>query len=261
MLLPTGSRLQRRRQFFKRLRLYAYISGIFLLIISAAYLITRSSFFKLGEIKIVSTEPINESLLLATLRTQVAARPIAAWLGADSYFAWPLDLRYAAPNIATISIEKSFWAKIITITVIPRDRYAVWCGQEGSCAWVDTDGILFQPAPVAEGQLVQTIFDTGVHSLGMIGDPVLSSSSFGVVKKTIDGVKRMNIGVSRIAVDGELQELQLTTNTGALIRMSLRFDPSVTALPAIGRFAEKPGFSKIEYLNLTVENRAYVKYR
>jgi hypothetical protein len=232
-----------------------------LLLVGLIYIFVGSSVFKISAITVVSAEPVDEAKLISILKAQVAARPTAGWLGVDSYFSWPLDLQYTAPNISTITIEKSYWNKTITVTVVPRQRYAVWCSSETSCAWVDTTGVLFQPAPIAEGQLVQTIFENGTSSVGAIGDFVLSSSSFDVVKKVIDSTKSINLSISRVLVDRELQELHLTTASGALIMLSLRFDPTSTALPAIRRFAEKPGYTNIDYLNLTVENRAYVKYR
>jgi len=262
MSLPTSSRLQRRRTFFRRVRLYLYSSAGLLLIIGLLYLIIGSGWFKIAEIKIVGAEPQDERALLVSLKTQVAARNLAGWLGADNYLSWPTDLHYTAPTITDVRIEKAFWPKTVEVTVVPRTRFVVWCKSDTECYWVDEKGVAFKTSPITEGQLVQTIFDNAASSSPvMLGDQVIAPNAFDVIRKVIFAVREMNISVISMAIDQDLQELNIYTAAGARVGLSLRFNPNISAIPAMRRFSDKPGFSKIEYLNLTVENRAYVKYR
>jgi hypothetical protein len=260
---PTTSRLQRRRNFFKRLRLYGYASGIFLLAVGIIYLVVGSPVFKIGSLSITGVEASQQESILLALKATVAAGSLG-WLGPDNYLAWPEDSSYTTTQVKQVSIKKSLFNRRVTITVVPRDRYAVWCSAAQSsapCYWVDSDGIIFERAPVAEGQLVQTIFDSATGTAAGIGEPVLPSSSFSVVSKALEGMRSLDIPVAKITVSRALQELWIDTTGGTRLIFSLRFDPSPTALPAVARFVSKPGLRSLEYINLTVENRAFVKYR
>ncbi len=258
-MAATNSRFQRRRTFFKRLRLYGYVSGGVLFAVLLVYLFAASPLFKIGALTIVGGESIDQEKLIALLKTEVVSQPLG-WLGADNYLAWPTDLEYAAPQIAGLAIDKSFWSRGITITVTPRQRYAVWCNEGSDCDWIDESGIIFEPAPVAEGQLVQTVFDQG-GTLGAIGDRVLASSSFNIVKKIIEGTKALDLSVTKITINRSAEEVLVDTGAGARIIFSMRFDPEQTALPALVRFIKKPGLSNLSYVNLTVENRAFTKQK
>ncbi len=255
------SRLQRRQKFFRRLRLYGYASGGVLAAVLFFYLFAGSPLFKVGALKVVGGESIDQSALISLLKSQVAATSLG-WLGADNYLAWPTTLDYTAPLVSSIAIEKSFWSRAVAITVIPRQRYAVWCGEAAAasdaCYWVDETGVLFETAPVAEGQLVQTIFDTA-PTLGSLGSSVLETSTFQKVKKIIDGAKKLDMSIAKITVNRRLEEVWLDTAGGTRIIFSSRFDPEPTALPALSRFIKKPGLSGLAYVNLTVENRAFTK--
>lgn len=260
----TTSRLQRRRAFFRRLRIYGYGAGIILLALGIGYLVIISPLFKISSVVVEGGETIDRDALLATLKKQVAASRLG-WLGTDNYLAWPSGIDYSTAQVKDVSVKKSIFSRSIVITASARDRYAVWCANRSAsgepCYWVDPSGIMFARAPVAEGQLVQTIYDDGTATIGAIGDPVLASSSFLFVKKIIAGTKRFELRVHSMTVSRALQELILETATGARVNFSLRFDPEPTALPALARFMEKPGLDKLEYVNLTVENRAFIKTR
>lgn len=259
---PSG-RMQRRRAFFRRLRLYIYTGGSLLLLVGLGYLAIASPLFKVGELSIQSSSAVDKDALIASLKAQVAAGSWG-WLGADNYLAWSSNLHYSTPHVKEITVEKSFWSRSIIITVQARERYAVWCNPgstEDSCYWIDHEGIVFEYAPVADGQLVQTIFDTATSTPGAIGEPVLPLDEFSAISKTLDRARHLNLPIHKITVDRLRQELWLDTDAGTRIMLSLRFDPEPAALPAIERFIQKPGLSKLEYLNLTVENRAFVKYR
>ena len=263
MTSSTTPRLQRRRAFFRRLRLYGYGSGIVLLLVGLGYLVLGSPLFKIGEFTITGAPRLDRDQLTATLKAEIAANS-RGWLGPDNYLAWPEALQYTSPLIKDVSVKKSFWSRRVAVAVTPRERYLVWCaGNNGDsgCYWIDDAGFLIEYAPVAEGQLVQTVFDTGEALQGSIGTPVLPPEEFSVVKDIIEGTKKMDLSITRISVDHRLQEIRVNTAQGARVIFSLRFDPKPAALPAVARFIQKPGLSKIDYINLTVENRAFLKQR
>jgi len=235
-----------------------------LILVGIAYLIIGSPLFKISELKIVNAETIDESVLLSTIKSQIASQPLGGFLGPDNYISWNNDIAYTSPLVTTITIEKSFWDRSVTITVSPRKRYAVWCSgsimeTNGNCRWIDEAGIAFEVAPIAEGQLVQTIFDNGSSSNPGIGNSVINTGSFEVVKKILDNIRHLDIRVTEIKLDRQKQELRVITSSNNYILFSIRFDPIPTALPALHRFLANPGLDKLQYINLTVENRAFIK--
>ncbi len=257
------SRFQRRRAFLRRLRLYGYGSVAVLFATFLAYLFIASPLFKVGSLSVSAPTEISEEGLLASLKAEVLAQPLG-WLGADNYLSWPDTVSYTGSAISSVRIEKSFWSRGITITALPRTRAAVWC--DGSihidaCYWVDDGGLAFQHAPRAEGQLVQTIVDATPQTTVVIEQPVIDKQAFSIIQTILKETARLGVSTTNLNVHRELQEFWVDTEQGARIIFSLRFDPVPTALPALTEFLRKPGLGKLAYINLTVENRAYVKYR
>jgi hypothetical protein len=257
---------QTRRAFLRRVRWYAIIGGVLLLAIGAGGLVVQSPIFKSTELVFEGVPSGAQESVVRDLKTDILQIHRSAILGTDHYFSWPSKLSYSAAAASAVNIKKDLFSKTITFNIVPRQRYAVWCQAttneaEDSCFWIDNLGIAFDIAPVAQGQLVRTIFATSDAEPPVIGRAVTSAETFGIIKKIIDAVLEMNIAVDTTTYDGARSELRLTTNTGTIVRLSTRFDPEATALPALKRLAGKPGLNNFEYVNLTVENRAFLKPR
>lgn len=251
-----NSRIERQK-FWRRIRIYSFISGGLLLVILIAYLFIGSPLFKFKTIEVMGIDESYHESIVSSLSFQVIKRKIGGFLGSQSYFAWNSELELSTPQVMSVRIEKDLFDRSLIITVVPRERYVVWCTSE-DCYWVDHTGILFEKAPETEGQLVLMVKDTENLNLG---DTVLKPDQFEAVSKILAAMLSQHIGIRETAINRPLQEIHLTTLTGTKILMSLRFDPSVTAIPAIERFSKNPGLRNLEYLNLTVENRAFVKER
>ena len=264
-----GSARIERKKFWDRMRLYGYISGIVLLTILLLYVFFVSPLFKIKNISVESTSEIeiDKAAVITAVSEQIKIH--SGLLPPDSYFAWNTSRTYTAPNVSSISIEKSLFGRSVTLKVEPRQRFAAWCSdaQAGSeakpirCFWVDQFGLLFEPAPVTEGQLVQAIYDDATDNQFVLGQQVLGQIGWNSVSKILRSDALKKIGIRSISLSRSLQELTATTNSGTKIIFSIRFDPQPSALPALLKFIENPGLSKLEYVNLTVENRAFVKYR
>ncbi len=256
---------QSQRKFFRRIRWYAIIGGVILLVLLLALLVVRSPFFKINEMIVVGVPSELQTKIIAELTINILRIPRSAILGPDNYFSWPEKFPYTADEATMISIKKDLFDRKITLTVTPRQRYAVWCqGQPEeslNCFWIDQLGVIFESAPIADGQLVRTIYSASPIGRPLTGTPILAQEIFSVIKKTLDGLSSLDIGLEKIEYKQSLQELHLITSGGTLLMISTRFDPSPTVLPSIRRLSSNPGLDKLTYINLTVENRAYVKYR
>jgi hypothetical protein len=254
----------KKQHFFKRLRWYL-ISGVSVLLgVLALALVVRSPIFKIDDIEVTGVSKELVSAIKKDLTINILKIPRSALLSPKSYFAWPKDFAYSASAVSALTLEKSIWGKEIVFKATPRERYVIWCqnskGEQQQCFWVDVLGSAFAIAPFGEGQLVRTIFskDGGTTSLGAT---VTDTKTFSNIKKIIDGTKEFPVAIQKFEYIDSLAELHLVTTAGTIVRFSTRFDPNPTALPALRRLVNKPGLEKLLYANLTVENRAYLKYR
>ncbi len=275
--MPSSSIHNRRVEHYnrtKRIKLYSIASGSCILFVLLLYVIFRSPLFKISEFVVESSRPIDTDQLVATLKTQVASTRAGGFFGADHSFAWKNNLNYSAPEFSGIEIEKTLFSKTLRIRTIPRERFAVWCKTAAvgavdpetkttltipECWWVDTTGVAYESALETTGQLILTVYEKKAGSALSAGSQVTSPQAFGYIKTMLTTLRDLNLGAKRIVIDRELDELQAETYSGALIQFSLRFDPAPTAIPALKKFIQKPGLSHLEYINLTVQNRAFYR--
>ncbi len=254
-----------RHAFFKRLRWYSLTAGTLLLLVLVAWGFLKLPLFTGANISVTGLPDDAQSAALHEVKLSLLQMKKFAILGPDNYFSWPSDYPYSASAATSVELSKNLWGKSITLAATPRQRYAIWCSNNSdtpeTCFWIDQFGVAFEKAPAGEGQLVRTIYATSHVDEQSAGKPVVSADTFVAIKKIIDGVSAESIDITHMTYDDDTQELKLTTDYGTLIRFSTRFDPTETALPALRRFVDKPGISKLDYLNLTVENRAFFKYK
>jgi hypothetical protein len=256
--------LSAKQAFLKRLRWYLISGASFLLVILLAAIFVRSPILKIDDIEIVGVSEDLSILIKNELKLGILKIPRSALLSPKNYFAWPKNFPYSASAVSSLEISKSIWGKEVVFKATPREKYLIWCqkakGEDNQCFWTDALGFAFSFAPLGEGQLVRTIFskDGGSASLG---ESVADAKTFSNIKKIIDGTKEFPISIQKFEFVDSLAEIHLITSTGTIIRFSTRFDPNPTALPALRRLVNKPGLEKLLYANLTVENRAYLKYR
>lgn len=262
-----GSARIERKKFWDRMRIYGYVSGGVLFIILLLYIFTVSPFFKIKNIAVISPAEIDENVTITSVKEQV--RLASGLLGSDSYFSWKTNANYTAPNASSIKVEKNLLTRTVTLTVEPRDRFMVWCSDEpdpdatvgAGCFWVDQTGTIFERAPITDGQLVQAIYDNATENQFALGKQILDKKSFDSVSKIFKSDIIKQIGIASITLSRSLQEITATTNSGTKLIFSMRFDPEASALPALAKFIETIGLNKLTYVNMTVENRAFVKYK
>jgi hypothetical protein len=264
----------RNRQ--KRIKIYGISVGVLLVSILLLYLLFRSPLFRIKEFVVESSRPIDTERLVKTLKAQVAGTRAGGMFGADHYFAWGAGLHYDAPEFSGIKVSKKLFDKTLKITTIPRERFAIWCRNVNvgvndestgealvvpDCYWIDEHGIAYEPALETSGQLILAVYEKKNGAALSAGQPVASKNTFFNIHKALAALPALNMGVKRITIDRDLDELRIDTYSGAFVQMSIRFDPRPSALPALKRMMEKPGLKSLEYVNLTVPNRAFYKPR
>lgn len=249
----------------KRVKLYTWVSGSCIILATLFYAVFYSPLFTLKEFIVESSRPIQTEQLIETLKLQVASTKWGGVFGPDHYLSWSNDLHYSAPEFSDITIEKKLLSKSITIRTIARDRFVVWCNADVAatipCLWVDSYGIAHEPALESTGQLIFTVFEKVGGLMISPGSRVLSEESFMHAQNVLRGLSTLRVPVRYISVDRTKDELIVETHAGAQLQFSLRFNPEPAALPALKKIIHSPGLWGLQYVNLTVENRAFYKSR
>lgn len=261
-----GSGRIKRRRFTRRLKIYCFLGGLFFLCLGIFYLIANSGLFDLRNITILNASEAERTSLIERLRPQISSSFLSGVLGVNNYFSWKSGDAYSDIGFSKITVMKNLFDRTIALVVAPREQFAIWCVEAAgieskNCVWIDANGVAFSSAPIPDGSLVTKISVAGLTALPTIGSTVLDSDQFGVVARVIESLNEKNIYFSNLTVDRARQEFQVKILPNAITRFSLRFDPTKTALPALQKFISDPGLSRMQYLDLTTENRAYYKLR
>ena len=235
---------QKKRRLHYRIKIYSYIAGIFILLIAGWYFLGRSPIFQIKTIAVEGLTIFSNEEFLNNLKPEIIDGRIGGALGYSNYLAWPKEFEYTHPAIVSLQVEKYFWDKKISLSIVERDRYGIWCSEE-RCSWFDKGGSFFGNAPNTEGYLVYRI------------NGPWPTQGMPNILQALTVMGERNVRTKKIVFDKGRQELKVYTAAGAKIIFSTRIDPTVIFLTAYDGIIKKIGLESIDYLDLTVENRIY----
>ncbi|MDO8602089.1 MAG: hypothetical protein Q7R62_03120 [bacterium] len=251
----------KRRQFARKVKWYVIISICVFIIVGFFYIFVFSGFFSVQRIEVIGAPDGQTDRILNVLRQQVVARRIGGILGADNYFSWSDSLLYEDIKSNRVSVEKDFWSRQIRVTVYPRARYGIWCIISSdpipNCNWVDSTGVVFESASIPDGQIIIALYESATTTSAILGMPIIKPEYFKVIKQVAESLPKFQMPVSVITVDRALEEVQLQTISGTKVSFSLRFDPTISALPAFQKLISSSRFSEMRTVDFTVENRVF----
>ena len=261
-----GSVRYRKRQALRRLKWYGIVGILFLFLIVISYIVLETGIFSVRSFIFVGVEGDRAAQLLERLKPQVAASGFGWAFGPDNFFGWNKSVQYSDTRFSGITIQKDLISRQITIEAIPRERYAVWCvtrliEESTNCFWVDPGGLAFESSPLPEGQLILVFFEYSDSTYAAPGEYVIEKPAYVAMKSILEAVRRLTISVKRAVLDRAKAEIQIETVSNTRLLFSLRFDPILTAIPALEKLAESPGIRQFEYIDFTSQNRALVKTR
>lgn len=272
----------RRRRQKKRRKYFWAIAGflaVYFIAFGIFYLIVRSPAFQSEKIVIqgnsaVPTPEIMDLLHASVIRhDESLTQPnsgLKAMLGFNNLFIWPDTLPSSTvatiPQLDSIAIAKNYFLHTITVTVTERQPFAVWCQMPADdCYWFDNTGIAFENTLDTEGGSIDVIHDySGASSTTVVpplllGDPVLAPEFMPNLISILNVLQQSGVGVADISLqDISLQQINVTTSEGPMLYFSLRFSADED-LPVLQSLIAQPGFDKLQYVDFTVENRAYYK--
>lgn len=224
-----------KRAYYRRLRIKIYSLGglFFLTMIFAAYGILNMSFFK---IKNVETSGYVD---LEKLRSEILKSDIAQFLGHNNFLSWPSEMGSA-------KIDKNYLEGLLKISNSNPEKFGIWCANE--CYWFNNSGKLTGLAPDTEGSSIPKV-------LGVLAE----SNQLKNIISIIENINALPVRIAYYSYDDRLQELTASGVKKEKIIFSTRFVPSEKTFGYVKDLLLKGELRRSEYLDLTVENRAYLK--
>lgn len=250
----------------KRMR-YLYLAVLLIgysVVLFFCLLSFRTGLFRAKSVEVTGNREISSADIMTVLEAQVfEGSSVKYALGFRNYLIWPGKLKDPGkflPQIKSISIEKHYWGKKIEARVVERSPYGTWCmGSEApECFWFDEDGYIFKRGLPSEGNIIKSVNDLSGRKLGL-GNTVLDNNFFLNLKGAFEILEKSGIGVRAIELkDLALEEVVAKTTEGPLVYFSLRFS-SANSTDLLGTLGENKSFSKLQYVDLRIPNRAYYK--
>jgi hypothetical protein len=269
-----------RRRQQKKLRKYFW--GIILLL--AVYFIALGIFvfivwspaFRAESIIIQGNNTVSSVDIMNLLQASIIRRgnspsaPNDGWkamLGFHNLFIWPSALPSSTvaliPQLAGITMSKNYFTHSITVTATERQPFAVWCTPDDSCFWFDEQGAVFARTLDTEGNAFFVIHDHAQSATGSstltLGENVLPDEFLPNLISIVDVLRASGLNIQDTSLDDlSLQQIDVTLSNGPMLYFSLRF-PSTGDLGVLQNLATQSDFSKLQYIDFTVQNRAYYK--
>ncbi|PIR89361.1 MAG: hypothetical protein COU07_00475 [Candidatus Harrisonbacteria bacterium CG10_big_fil_rev_8_21_14_0_10_40_38] len=258
---PIAKKRKDLRWFKFRLKFYA-LSGVFgLILIGVFYLFRYTPMFQIKSIGINGADKEESKALLADFKQSVFKTTSAKLFGTDSYFAVSEE-EISTEKYESIKIDKKLFKHEASITVVPRNRLGIWCreGDAGTSCWFfdDKEGIAIEETLEGEGHLIIKIVEKNNEKV-VAGETLINKKFFERIKKIIDGTSKIDLDVKRFEINTGYQEFSAIITGGAKIIFSLRFDPEKESLSALSKILNENSLSSISYIDLSVENKLYIK--
>jgi cell division septal protein FtsQ len=261
------SEKQKKRKQKKRY----FTAGVVLLsayffLVGTSLIVLRSPLFRARNIVVEGNNVVSKDAVVALLQS-AALREHGFWnsmLGISNMLAWPSAMNERdvifIPELAAISIDKSYFSHTVTAKVTERKPIAIWCFMTGSkqCYWFDDSGVIFERSFDTQGSSLFSIHDYSQKRSGL-GGKILAEQFVKNFLSVASVIKQSGVDVEEVALkDIELEEIVVKTYDGPTLYFSLRF-PAANDLPVLQSLMADRGFGKLNYIDFRVENRAYYK--
>lgn len=239
---------RRRRSRKKRIKIYLWLGLILLILVLAVYAVFQLPFLQIK--KFETTNLIN----LEDIQAAILKGRLAQFLGAENFLSWPA-------RIGNLAVEKDYFGGVLKLTANVPDGFVIWCSLNSvECYWVGRDGSAVEVAPDTEGSAIFKIKDSR-EAPPTIGQRVLEKNLFDNVVKIVDGIAKLPIAIADFSFSELLQELTANGARGERMIFSLRFAPSEKAFSYLNDLISSGKLRASAYVDLTVENRIYLKPR
>ncbi len=254
------SRQKERRRV--RIKLYLWIGVAALVIVLSAWAFLKAPFFNIKEIEVTGITKLSQEDVIDELQSVVLQTAWARALGIHHFVAWPTQMKSPNPLIAKIDIQKHYLSNLLEIKIQEQEYFSVWC-RIGSvngmnCFWLNENGIAVAPAPDTEGALIYRIVEKNDNEFALGGE-IINQREWPNIKNILAGLSDLPIKIKEFIYNSRPQELTAYGTAGEKLIFSARLNYGEKVLGYIRTAAEKGDLKRAEYLDLTVENRIYLK--
>ncbi len=266
------SEKQRRRRKRRRYLYAAAAAAIaYASIVGLAWFFLRAPLFRVDAVTVTGESTVSAGDAIALVQSAALRdRGFLYWkafLGYRNMLVWPSALSAADlawnPRLSAVTLSKDYLSHTITIKVTERAPFGIWCfvpsgGANESCYWFDDTGFMFARTLDTQGNLIYVVHDSSQADRGLARE-ILPDEFAPNLLSIINVLRASGIGVQDIALkDLSLEEVDVATAEGPALYFSMRF-PADEDLPVLENLMAKPDFSKLQYVDFRVENRAYYK--
>lgn len=249
--------LRKKRTAF-RFKIYLAGFGLAILMLGLGYALVYSPVLKIDKFVIQDSERLSDESVLAILKPLVLKSRIANFLGWHNFLAWSKgEVDVSGTALLTAEIDKGWLTRSIIIEVKERERFGIWCIKNERCYWMDKSGVVFEEAPLTEGGLILKVYDSQKSELSL-GSQIVDDRFINNLIVILENLNDLNISVKKIIFNRQLQELEVDAYNGPEIFFSIRFNPTLN-INSLKKLSETLNFSRIDYIDLRVENRVYYK--
>lgn len=274
-----------KRRKRRRYILFGGLFGIFYLIaVLAVWILFWTPFFRYRTIEVLGNSNVSRPQVIDVLFASLGRK--SSWdyaLGARSLLVWPKELSgddlKLLPEIKQLTVQKDYRGRRLLISVVERAPFGLWCLKQGSgkpadatssdvvdappqatsCWWFDEEGTMFKHSSFeGEGNLIKVVHDYSGRTLAL-GSVALAPELMPNLISVFRVIDASGIGVREVRLQSlDVQEIHVRTYAGPELYFSLRF-PVDSDLTVLQSLKTKPEFSKLQYVDFRVENRAYYK--
>lgn len=264
----------KKQKIIFKLKLYGILVVFLFLLTGAGYLTAYSSFFKINNVTLIDAEnkQANANEVIEDLKNSFNKQSkLTSFLGAENILIWrnkPNEIFFKEhPKIIDLTIKKNYLERKIEINIDERVKLGVWCetstnNQElitNNCFWFDENGVIFEEAPMVEGEMIYKITDFSNRELAF-GDRVLDENLFNNLILIFKTLERAGLNLKTLRLENlSAQEIIAESPLVPKIYFSLRFDPDFSL--SVFENLKKINLEKVEYLDLRIKNRAYYKLK
>ena len=242
-----------------RVKLYAIAALAFFAIAALFYGAVNAPFLRASEMNISGANRVGRELIINQLQQKKLSSMLNRFLGFNNILIWNEgEVGLNNSLIAAAMVARNWSERKVAIAVTEKKNFAIWCGDERICAFIDDQGYALERSPGGAGGLIAVI--NSPDTTPKIGARVLAEEEFMKLKSILDILETAKISTRYISYDHK--KLELTAKTGDATEMyfSLRFDPAFTA-SALAGVKNKIALSRLEYIDLRIENKIFYKPR
>lgn len=246
-----------------RLPIILLIVGLFL--IGVSYFLLYSKFMKVNEFKIEGISTIDKNTLFGLLAAEVIrGESWRAFFGQDNLIFWlgvkNDSLKEKIPLLADLKLKTNLWEQRVEISVLERQFKGIWClVKSQQCFIFDKEGVVFNVAPLAEGNLLLKVNDESNRSINL-GQLVLPDFSwFEKMFIVLDMIKKEEMLPADIRIkDINLREWEAAIFNGPRFIFSFESIPENLS-EIIKSLKNQLNFSKLYYIDFRIPGRIYYR--